>query len=203
MPGKHIAFGASVAALLAIFVTAGLVGGLVFPADVAVIRRFQEVRAQSPTLTSAMIALTHMGSIFATMGGGLLIGLWLWLRGQRRRGVVLAATVIGERLTVDGIKLLIDRARPAFDVHPVVTHSASFPSGHAANSMAVFLTVALVAVPPRHRRLAATVAVVMSVLIGLSRCYLGVHWPSDVIAGWALGAAVALIAARIANREAR
>ena len=89
MPGKHIAFGASVAALLAIFVTAGLVGGLVFPADDAVIRRFQEVRAQSPTLTSAMIALTHMGSIFATMGGGLLIGLWLWLRGQRRRGVVL------------------------------------------------------------------------------------------------------------------
>ena len=203
MPRNHVAFGASIAALLAIFVTAGLVGGLVFPADVAVIRQFQAWRTQSPGLTQAMIALTHLGSIYATMGGGLLVALWLGFNGQRRRGFVLALTVIGERLTVDGIKLLIDRARPAFDVHPVVTHSASFPSGHAANSMAVFLTIALVAVPQPHRRAAVAVALTMSFLIGISRCYLGVHWPSDVIAGWALGGAVALVAARIANREAR
>lgn len=203
MPGKNAAFAASIALFLLIFVTAGLVGGLVFPADVAIVRQFQAWRVQAPGLTSAMIALTHMGSIYATMGGGLLAALWLALHKERRRAVVLAVAVIGERLTVDGIKLLIDRARPALDVHPVVTHSASFPSGHAANSMAVFLTIALVAVPPRHRGVAVIVAVAMSGLIGISRCYLGVHWPSDVIAGWALGGAVALVAARIANREAR
>ena len=95
--------------------------------------------------------------------------------------------------------LLGDRSRPAFDLHPVATHSSSFPSGHAGNSMAVFLAIALIAVPRAHRRAAVIAALVATFLIGLTRPLLGVHWPSDVVAGWAVGAAIALAAAMIAD----
>ena len=200
MPQKYILRSAPIVVLMAVFVTAGWIGGITYPIDVQVIQAAQDWRAQSPPLTVAMIALTHLGSIYATLGGGLFIALWLSVYGHYHRAVLLAVAVLGERLLVDGIKLLLDRARPAFDIHPVATHSASFPSGHSANSMAVFLTVALIAAPPRWRYPAVVLAVTLSVMIGFSRVYLGVHWPSDVIGGWALGAIVAIIATRVAAR---
>jgi undecaprenyl-diphosphatase len=113
---------------------------------------------------------------------------------------LLAGTVVGERVIVDGMKLLIDRTRPAFDLHPVVTHSSSFPSGHSGNSMAVFLAIALIAVPRPQRVPAVITAVLASILVGSTRPYLGVHWPSDVIGGWALGAAIALVVGLISDR---
>ena len=82
----------------------------------------------------------------------------------------------------------------------MITHSSSFPSGHAGNTMAVFLSVALIAAPPAWRRSAVILAIGLSVAIGLTRPYLGVHWPSDVIGGWSLGIVIALIAWRIAER---
>jgi undecaprenyl-diphosphatase len=112
---------------------------------------------------------------------------------------VLGATVVGERLVIDGLKLLIDRTRPSFDLHPVVTHSSSFPSGHAGNSMAVFLSIALIAAPRAYRVRAVIAALLASLLVGSTRPFLGVHWPSDVIGGWSLGAAIAIIAWTIAE----
>lgn len=200
MSHRFIVSAVPIAALLAIFVAAGLIGGLAYPLDVHLVQTAQDWRAQSPQLTGAVILLTHMGSVYATLGGGLLIALWLGVTGHYHRAIPLAVAVIGERILMDGIKLLIDRARPAFDLHPVATHSASFPSGHAGNTMAVFLTVALIAAPTRWRLPAVILALTLSILIGLSRVYLGVHWPSDVIGGWALGATVAIIAARVSAR---
>jgi undecaprenyl-diphosphatase len=81
----------------------------------------------------------------------------------------------------------------------VVTNSSSFPSGHAGNSMAVFLTIALVAVPRAHRIPAIFGAVLASLVVGCTRPYLGVHWPSDVIGGWSLGAAIAIVIGSIAD----
>ena len=188
-----------VAALFCVCVAAGIVGGFDFGFDVALIHQLQQVRAASPGLTWFAIAITQAGSAFGTLGGGLGVAAWLAWRGKRWLGGVLAATVLGERLVVDGLKYLIDRARPTFDLHPVATHSSSFPSGHAGNSMAVFLAIALIAVPRAHRVPAVIIALLASLLIGITRPYLGVHWPSDVIGGWALGAGIAIISWTIAE----
>ena len=125
---------------------------------------------------------------------GSPIAAWLFLRRDHWRGALLGATVVGSRIAVDGLKLMIDRTRPTFDLHPVATHSSSFPSGHSGNTMAVFLAVALIAVPRAYRLPAVVIALVGSVIIGATRPYLGVHWPSDVVGGWALGAGLAIIA---------
>jgi len=199
MTKKFIARGAFIAALLLLCLAAGIVGGIDFAADVALIRHFQEVRANSPGLTLAAIAITQGGNAFATIGGGLGVSAWLAYRNQRWLAAVLGAAVIGERLVIDGMKMLIDRTRPSLDLHPVATHSSSFPSGHAGNSMAVFLSIALIAVPRAQRFSAVVMAVIASLLVGSTRPYLGVHWPSDVIGGWSLGIAMAIIAWSIAE----
>ncbi len=201
MAKNFIARGAFVAALLLICLAAGMFGGIDSAADVALIRHFQEVRANSHGLTLATIAITQGGGAFATVGGGLGVTAWLAYRNQRCLAAVLGATVLGERLVIDGLKLLIDRARPSLDLHPVATHSSSFPSGHAGNSMAVFLSIALIAVPRANRVPAVVIALIASLIVGSTRPYLGVHWPSDVIGGWSLGAAIAIIAWSIADKR--
>ena len=190
---------ALVAMLLLVFLAAGWIGGLGLAPDVRLIRQFQLIRGDAPQLTLAAIAVTQAGSAFATLGGGLMVAAWLAWRGHRWRATVLGAAVLAERMVVDGLKLVVDRARPSFDLHPVVTHSSSFPSGHAGNSMAVFLSIALIAVPRAHRTVAVIIALLASLLVGSTRPYLGVHWPSDVIGGWALGAAIAILAWSIAE----
>ena len=192
---------ALVAMLLLVFLAAGWIGGMALVPDVRLIRQLQLIRSDAPYLTLAAIAVTQAGSAFATLGGGLGVAAWLGWHGHRWRGAVLGAAVLVERMVIDGMKLLIDRARPSFDLHPVVTHSSSFPSGHAGNSMAVFLSIALIAVPRAHRTPAVIIALLASLLIGSTRPYLGVHWPSDVIGGWALGAAIAIVAWSIAERS--
>ena len=203
MSKKFIARAALIACLLMLWLTAGLVGGIDFAPDVRLIRQLQLIRADAPAVTLAAIAVTQAGSAFGTLGGGLGAAAWLAWRRERWRAAVLGGTVLGERVILDGMKLLIDRTRPSYDLHPVVTHSSSFPSGHSGNSMAVFLSIALIAVPRAHRVPAVIVALLASLLVGSTRPYLGVHWPSDVIGGWALGAALALTAASFASQPGR
>lgn len=113
---------------------------------------------------------------------------------------LLAATGAGGVLTT-GLKLLVHRPRPDVVVHLVAVHSASFPSGHAMNSAFVYGTLALVAaartMQAGARLYLACGCVALVVLIGASRIVLGVHWPSDVLAGWAFGAGWAFLARRL------
>ena len=189
------------AALIIVFLLAFLFGGAENIVDVAMIRQSLGVRIAHPQLTAAMIALTHSGSAYATLGFAGVVALWLWLRGARGRAYLLGLMVIGERLTMDGMKLLVGRPRPSIDAHPVATHSSSFPSGHATNTMAVFVAIALFAAPAAYRRPAVIAAVAMSLLVGSTRPYLGVHWPSDVIGGWALGLIAVWIAVRVGMKS--
>ena len=101
---------------------------------------------------------------------------------------IVSGTVLSHLL-----KLAYDRPRPDLVDHLVQTHTASFPSGHATMSAVVYLTLAALVVrlvdSLAVRVYVVCVAVLLTVMVGVSRVYLGVHWPSDVAAGWALGAA--------------
>lgn len=197
---KHFSKAWVAIALVVIFMIAGLTGGSHNRFDLGVIEWTTAMRAQMPAITGPLVFLTHLGSAYATLGLGFAIAAWLWWRGAGRHALLLAGTVVVERLVMDGLKLLVDRARPALDMHPVATHSASFPSGHAANTMAVFVAIALIAAPAIHRRAAVLAAAALSIVIGLTRPLLGVHWPTDVVGGWALGLISVWIALWIALR---
>ena len=109
---------------------------------------------------------------------------------------VLLSVGVGTALS-QLLRSVYDRSRPDLVDHLVTTHTASFPSGHATMSTVVYLTLAALLVriveQMRVRLYVLGVAVLLSVAVGLSRIYLGVHWPSDVAAGWALGVAWACL----------
>lgn len=147
--------------------------------------------------------LRHAMIDFTALGGGTvlttIVVLTLGLLAVRRlwltAGMVLAATLAGSILSAQA-KLLFGRPRPELVDHLVEVHGLSFPSGHATNSAIIYLTLALLisqVVPGRRTRsYIIGVAVLLTGIIGVSRVYLGVHWPSDVLAGWTIGSCWAL-----------
>ena len=174
-------------ALLAIFILAGLLGGPENGFDIAANQWAAELRDAYPQLTSLAAILTQLGSVYATLGLGLLACAILAVRMRGRAALLLAAIVLLERVSVDGMKSALARPRPDLELLPFMLGSFSFPSGHSANSMAAFTAIALIAVPRRWRGPALATAILLSLTIGLTRIILGVHWPTDVIGGWAWG----------------
>ena len=123
----------------------------------------------------------------------LVVALALAARGRRRAATWLAITVVVGGLVGVGLKYIVGRARPAFDEPVYVATGYSFPSGHALNSMlvAVALLVALWPVLGRTARIVSvTVAALFVLVVGLDRIALGVHFVTDVIAGWTVALAV-------------
>ncbi|MCB2124852.1 MAG: phosphatase PAP2 family protein [Rhodobacteraceae bacterium] len=131
----------------------------------------------------------------------------LWL--QRKHGTALyVLAAVGSGVTLSNLaKAFFDRPRPDLVPHGSLVYTASFPSGHSLMAAVVYLTLAaLVARNFRERRLRAYVvalAVLVTLAVGASRVYLGVHWPTDVLAGWAAGGAWALACAALARTLAR
>lgn len=123
--------------------------------------------------------------------------------GRRRTALFVVGATGGGALASTLLKLAFARPRPDLVPHATEVATASFPSGHAMVSAVVYLTLAallarLVAAP-RLKAYIIGVAGVLTLLIGTSRIYLGVHWPSDVLAGWAAGAAWALACLALAR----
>jgi len=155
-------------------------------------------------LARTAIDLTALGGYpvltLVTLG---VVGFCLLARRWRDAGVVLAAIVGGAVLSTL-FKTGIGRGRP--DVVPglVEVMTASFPSGHATLSAVAYLTLgALVARMQTRRALriyALSLGIAMTGLIGLTRVFLGVHWPTDVVAGWALGTGWATLCWLAADR---
>ncbi len=134
-------------------------------------------------VTLVMQAASLIGS---TAGRLLLLALAagaLWWRRGRDRALWLAATVIAGMLLNVALKQVFAAPRPDLLPHLDIVHTYSFPSGHAAGNMIFFGAVAMLAL----RRSAYAGAAVIIALIGFSRIWLGVHWPSDVLAGWIEG----------------
>lgn len=121
---------------------------------------------------------------------------FLVLSGNRRTAAFLLASTSGGTVLSVLLKHFIGRPRPDLVPHATQVFTASFPSGHAMLATVVYLTVSALLVrflPNRALQLyLMAIAVTLCALIGISRIYLGVHWPSDVLGGWAAGASWAL-----------
>ncbi|HEY5110382.1 MAG TPA: phosphatase PAP2 family protein [Acidimicrobiales bacterium] len=157
------------------------------------------VHLRSGWSVEASRIVTQFGSVGVLLALAAAAGVLLWWRGARL-GVVLAPLVaLGLAASVVTVlKPLVNRARPPLPLHLVTEGEPSFPSGHSTDSTALLLTIGLlVAVVVVRRPLARVVLVgasgLAAVLVGLSRLILGVHWPTDVLAGWTLGAVVGLL----------
>lgn len=122
---------------------------------------------------------------------------FLLLTRKRRFALLVALSVTAGMGLSSLLKSAFARPRPDLVAHATEVYTHSFPSGHAMLSAVVYLTLgALLArsrAEPRVKIYLLSVAVLLTLLVGVSRVYLGVHWPSDVLAGWAIGSAWALI----------
>lgn len=155
----------------------------------------------------AMRDVTALGG-FVVLGLVTLIVIGdLLLRGQARSALVLAVAVGMGQVLSHAAKAAFGRPRPDLVPHGVEVTSASFPSGHSMMAAVTYLTLAamLARVEPRRRLKAfyIAVAVALAGAVGASRVYLGVHYPSDVLAGWTAGGAWALICYAVAATLAR
>ena len=130
----------------------------------------------------------------------------LFLR-LRREAVLLALTVVLAWVVNSGLKDLVGRPRPTIVPHLMEAGGNSFPSGHSFNSAVVYISIALAFAAISHRKnVRATLiasALVLSMVIAWTRVWLGVHWPSDVIAGWLGGAGWAFAASALLYRPAQ
>ena len=178
-----------------------LLGG-VGPADRAIYETLYA--GHRPALLATARAFTLLGEPTLLIGASALIALWLWRAGRGRAGLALIAITLTGRVLGEAQKYWVARARPEIEPHLVVVTTSSFPSGHATSSMIFYLALALLLIGRgRWRFAAAAAAILLSLLIGTSRVMLGVHWPSDVVGGWAFGLLWVLLTLRPAERLLR
>ncbi len=147
-------------------------------------------------LENVMRDITSLGSFTVIILMTLVVVGYLLIDGKRAAAAfVLAATSGGIALS-EILKALFARPRPELVAHLVDVNSTSFPSGHAMLSAVTFLTLgALLTRVQGSRRLKiyiVSIAILLTIAVGGSRVYLGVHWPTDVLAGWCAGASWAI-----------
>lgn len=152
------------------------------------------------------IDLTGLGGHSVLTVLVVIVTVYLLLAGRRATAMLVAGSAVGAALVSHGSKLLFDRARPDVVTHLVEVSTPSLPSGHALLSASIYLMLgALLAqqfARPALRRYVIGVAAGITLLVGLSRVYLGVHWPSDVLLGWLVGSLWAWGSWRLAARGA-
>lgn len=140
---------------------------------------------------------TALGSIGVLTIVTLGVAAWLLFSGKRRTAGLVLVAVAGGVVFSSLLKLGFARPRPDLVPHSVAVFTNSFPSGHAMMSAVVYLTLGFLVARTQHavalKVYLLSLALFLTLLVGLSRVYLGVHWPSDVLAGWAVGACWALM----------
>lgn len=150
------------------------------------------------TFEEAMRDVTALGGFTVlTIVAVVSVAAFL-LHGKRRQALVMAVTILASQVLSEGLKAIYGRPRPELVSHGSYVYSASFPSGHSMLSAATYLTLAVMIASLEPRRATKALVFLLAGLVmaavGVSRIYLGVHWPSDVLAGWCAGAAMAFLA---------
>jgi undecaprenyl-diphosphatase len=151
--------------------------------------------------------VTALGGVAVLTLMTLAVIGYLLLARKRHAAIAVFAAVAGGLILSTLLKLGFDRVRPDLVPHGSLVYTASFPSGHSMMAAVTYLTLgallARVEASIRIKIYLLAVAVVLTVLVGVSRVYLGVHWPTDVAAGWAVGAAWALACSLVMRRLQR
>lgn len=159
--------------------------------DESVIRWMGE--HHSPTLDAIVVEITALGTGTVVLMIVVVAGLFLVLTQHKGSAILLIVATAGGLVLNGVLKLGFDRPRPSIFIPTIHTVSSSFPSGHAMSSAIVYGTVAYLAARLHRRRwarwLVMSFAFIVILLISLSRIYLGVHYPSDVVAGVIIGLA--------------
>lgn len=147
--------------------------------------------------------ITALGSAAILSLLTLLAAGWLAIRRRWRLVGLLLVSVVGATLVSVTLKTFFDRERPELAFRLMPTSDMSFPSGHSTLSAATFLSIGLLLSAAsslrREKIYVMAWAVVPTVLVGLSRLYLGVHFPTDVLAGWCIGTGWALACSLVAR----
>ncbi len=163
------------------------------------------LRQHDPNLLRGPAWLHETARDLTALGGFTVLGLVtlaalavLIVYQRRRQAIVFGTAAVVAQVLAEAIKHVVGRPRPSFVTQYDLIASSSFPSGHSMMAPAIYFTLAAIVAAgelrPAARALLMAGSVVLVVAIGVSRVYLGVHWPTDVIAGWTLGSTVALVA---------
>jgi membrane-associated phospholipid phosphatase len=137
----------------------------------------------TPARDPVMVWISRLG-IWCIVVVSVALFAWLVARGRTAQSLFLAVAMLGEWLLNRVTKQLFGRVRPALWVSPAPEQSFSFPSGHTMGSMALATVVAVLAWRTRWRWPAVVAGAVFVLAVSASRLYLGVHYPSDVVAAW-------------------
>lgn len=169
--------------------------------DTAIRERVYSIR--SSALTPVLTSITYMGN-WQTITA--LCALLLVIPKTRvRYGIPVSASALFVTALNKGIKHIFQRPRPDVSLHLIHEGGFSFPSGHSITSMVVFgLLIALVRKYVKDRKAANILTVLLAIpwiCIGPSRIYMGVHYPTDVLGGWLLGAAVLMVILSMEDRR--
>jgi undecaprenyl-diphosphatase len=128
---------------------------------------------------------------------------YLLLYRKLRTAALMTVSIAGGTLLSYGFKMMVDRPRPDLISHDFFVSTASFPSGHATMAAVTYLTLgallARIHPEPRVKAYFLLLSMVITLIVGLSRVYMGVHWPTDVLGGWTLGTAWALLCWLVAH----
>ncbi|MEP6721672.1 MAG: phosphatase PAP2 family protein [Variovorax sp.] len=195
---KSLLIGLAAASLALVFAKLGgeVVEGDTHSFDVYVLRVAQEVRATHPWVADVMRDLSGLGSTTVIVLFTVICLGYLVLVSARATALLVAAAVVSGTVLVSLFKTGFGRLRPDAASAEMVAPGLSFPSGHASISAIVFLTLGALIASSRslttERLYILSAAGLMTFLVGISRVALGVHWATDVLGGWALGAAWAL-----------
>ena len=150
----------------------------------------------TPAIQDAARDVTALGGVTALTLLTAITSGFLFLEGRKHMAVFVIGSVLGVVFVSTVLKDIFQRPRPDLVPYGAYVSTSSFPSGHAMLSAVTYLTLgALLARSQRRKSLKAywmSLAGLMTFAVGVSRIYLGVHWPSDVLAGWTAGAMWAL-----------
>lgn len=150
--------------------------------DVRILQAIHTI--STPSLDRLIVHVTNFGGVAAIIFATLIAAVILFIVHKRRAMAILLIGVGGAAIINALLKMSFQRIRPSLWVPIITEKSYSFPSGHAMLSSALALSVILILWKTRWRWIAVTAGTIYIVIIGFSRLYLGVHYPSDVAAGW-------------------
>ncbi len=207
--GWSTVLGASLLAFVFILLTREIMEGETHRLDDAILTALRttgdlSVPIGPAWLTKVMTDLTALGGVTVLTLLVTLVTVYLVLRRAERTAAFLVVSILGGAALSSLLKIGVGRPRPELVPHLVEVHDLSFPSGHAMLSAIVYLTLgAMLSRLETRKRLRfffLVVALLLTFIIGLSRIFLGVHYPSDVLGGWCAGLAWASLSWFAAQR---